>query len=64
MPMVRRWHQELHFKPYHRKYSVGSEMHKLNFFIYDIDTKPSNIKPLSCYNCIIRELFCLALLLR
>ena len=57
MPMARRWHQELHIKPYHRKYGVGSEKFiackKLHFFIDDIDTKTSNIKPLSCYNCII-----------
>ena len=59
MPMVRRWHQELHIKPYHRKYGVGSEKFlgashpEMAFFIDDIDTKTSNIKPLSCYNCII-----------
>ena len=43
MPMVRRWHQELHIKPYHRKYGVGSEKlshPEMAFFIDDIDTKP------------------------
>ena len=62
MPMVRRWHQELNIKPYHKKYGVRSE--KLHFFINYIDTKPTIIEALSCYNCIISELFCLALLLR
>ena len=28
-------------------------MQKLHFFTDDIDTKTSNIKPSSCYNCII-----------
>ena len=61
MPMVRRWHQELHIKPYHRKCGVGSEK-ILGFVGYCsnaqrvIDTKNSNIKILSCYNCNMRTL--------
>ena len=49
MPMVRRWHQEIHIKPYYRKYGVyRHRMQKLHFFIDDIDTKTLITPKLLC----------------